>query len=150
MPRIPAAQPSPGGPARAAGPSAPPRLPAPGAFPDEYTPTAVLARFRPGADPLETGPRSRTVRTVIRRRCCGWRTPPTPAEVYDAMRAEEPTERQLNVMTVLLSDATFDEVLLAHLEGAFTWRQLARAMHRHGCLPPQRAREIARFARTRP
>lgn len=128
---------------------APSRLPAPDAFPDEYTPTAVLARFRPGANPLETGPRSRTVRMVVRRRCGGWRNPPTPAEIYEAMRADTPTERQINVMTVLLNDATFDEVLLAHLEGAFTWRQLARALHRHGCVPPQRAREIRRFARPR-
>ena len=100
------------------------RLPPPEAFPDDYAPPSALLEYRPGADPAETGPRSRTIRIVIHRRCCGWRTRPTPQEVYDAMRADEPTPRQVEVMTVVLNSATFDEMLLAHLEGAFTWRQV--------------------------
>ena len=123
----------------------PARLPPLGAFPDDYTPPSTLLEYRPAADPTETGPRSRTIRIVIRRRCCGWRTPPTNQEVYDAMRAEEPTPRQVEVMTVVLNSATFDEMVLAHLEGAFTWRQVARAMHLHHCTPPHRARQLARF-----
>ena len=126
--------------------TSPVRLPRPEAFPDDYTPPSTLLRYRPNADPAETGPRSRTIRIVISRRCCGWRTRPTTQEVYDAMRAEEPTPRQVAVMTVVLNSATFDEMVLAHLEGAFTWRQAARAMHLHHCSPPQRARQLARFA----
>lgn len=127
--------------------TSPVHLPPPEAFPDDYTPPGTLLQYRPGADPAETGPRSRTIRIVIHRRCCGWRTRPTPQEVYDTMRAEEPTPRQVEVMTVVLNSATFDEMLLAHLEGAFTWRQAARAMHLHHCSPPERARQLARFAR---
>ena len=125
----------------------PVRLPPPEAFPDDYTRTETLLRFRPSANPAETGPNSRTIRSVIRRRCCGWRTPPTPQEVYDAMRADEPTRRQLDDMTVVLNESTFDEIVLAHLEGAFTWRQLARAVHRRGGVTPERMRSFARFAR---
>ena len=126
--------------------TSPVRLPRPEAFPDGYTPPSTLLKYRPNADPAETGSRSRTIRIVILRRCCGWRTRPTTQEVYDAMRAEEPTPRQVAVMTVVLNSATFDEMVLAHLEGAFTWRQAARAMHLHHCSPPQRARQLARFA----
>ena len=34
------------------------------------------------------------------------------------------------VAAVLIGEATIDEILMAYLEGAFTWRQLARMMHR--------------------
>ena len=125
----------------------PVELPPPETFSDEYTPVEALLALRPHADPAETGPESRAVRIVIRRRCCGWRNRPTSREVYDALRADNPTGRQLAVMTVVLNAATFSEMVLAHLEGAFTWRQLARAMHRHRCSPPRRARQIAFFAR---
>lgn len=128
----------------------PVRLPPPEAFPDDYTAADTLVRFRPSADPAEMGPDSRTIRSVIRRRCCGWRRPPTAREVYDAMRASEPTKRQLDAMTVVLNESTFEEVVLAHLEGAFTWRQLARAVHRRGGVTPGRIRSFARFARARP
>ena len=138
------------------GPLAPPpdttpvRLPPPEAFPDEYTSTDTLLKYCPGSDPAESGPDSRTIGVVIARRCCGWRNPPTPREVYDAMRADKPTPRQLDAMTVVLNDCTFDEVVLAHLEGAFTWRQLARAVHRRGGVTPERKRSFARFARATP
>lgn len=125
----------------------PVELPPPEAFSDEYTPVEVLLALRPHADPAETGPESRSVRIVIGRRCSGWRNRPTTREVYDALRADHPTGRQLAVMTVVLNAATFSEMVLAHLEGAFTWRQLARAMHRHRCSPPRRARQLAFFAR---
>lgn len=130
--------------------TAPVRLPPQEAFPDEYTPTDTLLKYCPDADPAETGPDSRTIGVVIARRCCGWRKPPTPREVYDAMRADDPTGRQLDAMTVVLNESTFDEVVLAHLEGAFTWRQLARAVHRRGGVTPERVRSFARFARASP
>ena len=136
------------GPLAPAPPTSPVRLPAPEAFPDEYASTDTLLKHRPNADPGETGPDSGTIRFVIARRCCGWQKPPTPREVYDAMRADEPTARQLDAMTVVLNESTFDEVVLAHLEGAFTWRQLARAIHRLGGVTPERIRSFARFART--
>ena len=33
---------------------------------------------------------------------------------------------------MLISEATLDEVLMAHREGAFTWRQLSERMHQRG------------------
>ena len=46
------------------------------------------------AKSVETGPRhSITVRGRFARVCCGWRMPPTPAELYDAIRAGAPEPR---------------------------------------------------------
>ena len=50
-------------------------------------------------------------------------------------------------MTVILNGATFDEMIVAHLGGAFRWRQVARPMHLHHCSPPEGVRQLARVAR---
>ena len=62
------------------------------------------------------------------------------------MRAEEPTSRQQAISGVLIAEASLDEVLLAHLQGAFTWRQLARAMHKRGQCRPNLVAFVNRFA----
>ena len=118
----------------------------PEAFSDEYSPPEQLARLRPDADPERTGPNSQTIRGVICGGCCGWGTPPTSAELYDAMRSNNPTERQRAVATVLIHEADFEDLLNAYIERAFTWRQLARAMHRRKHVPPTRARQVNAFA----
>ena len=64
--------------------------------------------------------------------CAGWKQAPTAAEFYEAMRSPKPTQRQEMIIHVLISEATNDGVCLAFLQGAFTWRQLARAMQRNG------------------
>ena len=48
--------------------------------------------------------------------------------------------------TVLINEASFEELVNAHTEGAFTWRQLARAARRQGAVPPLRIRQINAFA----
>lgn len=121
----------------------------PDAFSDEYATRRLLAQIRPDADPEATGPGSRTVRGLLCGACAGWGKPPTSAELYDAMRAENPTDRQLAIAGVLVNEAGFDELLNAHTEGAFTWRQLARAAAKRGYVPPGRIRWINAFA-TRP
>ena len=63
------------------------------------------------------------------------------------MRAERPTPRQRNAAGVLVNEADFDELMNAHLEGAFTWRQLARAFQEHGPLPGERTAFLKRLAR---
>lgn len=61
------------------------------------------------------------------------------------MRATEPTDRQIAVAGVLIAEGTCNEVLLAYLQGAFTWRQLARMMHRRELYRG----ELARFVNVR-
>ena len=116
-------------------------------YDDEYSPPEMLVAFRPGADAAATGPRSQTVRGIICGSCAGWPNPPTSEEVYEALRAERPTPRQRNAVGVLVNEADFDELMNAHLEGAFTWRQLARAFKEHGALPGERTAFLKRLAR---
>ena len=100
----------------------------PDAFSDTYAPEAPEAPEDRG----RRGRESRTVEGILGGGCCGWRKQPDAAELYDALRAEQPTKRQLAVAGALISEADIDDLLMAHLEGAFTWRQLATMIHRLG------------------
>ena len=122
------------------------------AFPDEYSTADDLAAIRLDADPNATGPNSQAIRGLLGGACAGWRVGPTSAELYDALRADQPTNRQRSIATVLVNEASFEDLVNAHMEGAFTWRQLARAARRQGTVPPQRIRQINAFAtpRSRP
>ena len=116
------------------------------AFPDEYSETDDLAAIHLHADPNATGPHSQTIRGLLGGACAGWPLRPTSAELYDALRADNPTNRQRSIATVLINEASFEDLVNAHTEGAFTWRQLARAARRQGTVPPFRIRQINAFA----
>ena len=116
------------------------------AFPDDYSTADQLAAIRPDADPDATGPHSQVIRGLLGGACAGWRVRPTSVELYHALRAENPTRRQRSIATVLINEASFEELVNAHTEGAFTWRQLARAAQRQGAVPPLRIRQINAFA----
>ena len=124
----------------------PPTLAPIDAFPDEYATADELAAAGLDADPDATGPRSQTIRGLLGGACAGWRVPPTSIELYDALRADNPTSRQRSIATVLINEASFEELVNAHTEGAFTWRQLARAARRQGAAAPLRIRLINAFA----
>lgn len=115
-------------------------------FPDEYFTAEDLAAVRPDADPGATGPHSQIIRGLLGGACAGWRVRPTSVELYDALRADNPTRRQRSIATVLINEASFEDLVNAHTEGAFTWRQLARAAQRQGTVPPLRIRQINAFA----
>ena len=116
------------------------------AFPDQYATADDLAAVRLDADPDATGPHSQTIRGLLGGACACWRVRPTSVELYDALRADNPTRRQRSIATVLINEASFEELVNAHTEGAFTWRQLARAARRQGAVPPLRIRQINAFA----
>ena len=124
----------------------PPTLAPIDAFPDEYSTAEDLAAVRPDADPGATGPHSQTIRGLLGGACAGWRVRPTSVELYDALRAHNATRRQRSIATVLINEASFEELVNAHTEGAFTWRQLARAAQRQGTVPPLRIRQLNAFA----
>ena len=115
-------------------------------FPDEYARADDLAAAGLDTDPDATGPRSQTIRGLLGGACAGWPLRPTSVELYDALRADNPTSRQRSIATVLINEASFEELVNAHTEGAFTWRQLARAAQRQGAVPPLRIRLINAFA----
>ena len=116
------------------------------AFPDEYSTADDLAAAGLDADTNATGPHSPTIRGLLGGACAGWRVRPTSVELYDCLRADNPTSRQRSLATVLINEASFEDLVNAHTEGAFTWRQLARAAQRQGSVPPLQIRLINAFA----
>ena len=110
-------------------------------FSDEYAdPTEYIT-----VDQWQVGPKSAVVQGLIDGECCGWVKQPTSDELYEAMQAQEPTDRQRSLAGILLR-ADFWELMGAWMEAAFTWRQLARAMSRREYKNPTRVREINRSA----
>lgn len=96
----------------------------------------------------EIGPNSRTVARRIASACAGWRTPPTSREFFDAVRSEMPSPRQAVIVTMWLREATDDDLILAWAEEAYTFRQLAHAIHRSGAENsyPERNRDLNRLS----
>ena len=92
------------------------------------------------------GPNSRTVQAVLAGSCAGWGKKPDAAEFYEAVKTRHPTNRQQAIVNVIVIEATCDEILLAYLQGAYTWRQLARAIHRCGNDPTRLARYVNLWA----
>ena len=123
-------------------------------FRDEYSTIYELGRINPAADPAATGPNSQTVRGLLCGACAGWKTPPTSLELYEAMMAmhagNDPTRRQRSIAALLVNEASFDELVNAHLEGALTWRQLAVAAHRQNHVPPARIHQLNAFRTPEP
>ena len=116
------------------------------AFPDDYSTADQFAAIRPDTDPDATGSHSQAIRGLLGGAYASWRIRPTSVELYHALRAENPTRRQRSIATVLINEASFEDLVNAHTEGAFTWRQLARAAQRQGAVPPLRIRQINAFA----
>lgn len=122
-------------------------------FRDEYSTIYELGRINPDADPDATGPNSQTVRGLLCGACAGWKKPPDSLELYEAMRAMrsgDPTRRQRSIAALLVNEASFDELVNAHLEGAFTWRQLAIAAHLQNKVPTARIHQINAFRTPEP
>ena len=69
------------------------------------------------------------------------------------MRTRRPTPRQLAVAGAFIGEAGIDDLLMAHLEGAFTWRQLAAMIHKLGMATSELSPYLNRWtvgARTAP
>ena len=78
--------------------------------------------------------------------CAGWKRRPTASEFYDAVRADEPTERQDAIVRMWGSEASLADLLEAWAQQAYTFRQLVAALHRAGCTCGSQIRTINRWA----
>lgn len=97
------------------------------AFSDELAEDGLGAWAQPEFV-VETGRESSTVNLVFMSRCCGYQDPPTAGELYEAMRRDKPTERDLQILRAWIVEATERQWLLAWTEQAYSWRMLARAV----------------------
>ena len=96
---------------------------------------------------VQAGPRnSGTVTGRFGQVCCGWPKPPTAAELYDAVRARNPTERQQAVFTTWLDESEKFELLEAYADGLHTLRELVTAMYRHGGQTGPKSQFLNNFA----
>jgi len=86
---------------------------------------------------------------LLNRACCGWPQSPTAREFYEAMRTPVRTARQQAIVRVLIVDGTTDTVALGYLDGAYTWRQLAQAMHETNHYSAELADYVNRHAKPR-
>ena len=96
--------------------------------------------------PDQTRECSRSVRFRFAVSCAGWRRRPTAAEFYEAVRAEVPTERQRALLDTWATEAEWEELLAAWTEHAYTFHELAAALHRAGLLRCRAAAALNRWA----
>ena len=118
-------------------------------FTDEPASWELRERF--GAlGPEGTGRQSRAVEGRFLSSCAGWKRPPTADELYEAIRAENPSKRQEAVLRTWLLEATWGELLDAWAQEVYTWRELATAMHRIGYDEPILCHAMNELASGRP
>ena len=120
----------------------------PEAFDDRRPDNAFRKRWHPRHDPSQIGPASRAVRGRLASSCSGWVTKPTSQEFYDAIRANTPTEREVAIIHTWISEGQREEFIEAWAEGAYSWRQLAQAIHRAGLERAPRCKDINGLAET--
>ena len=114
--------------------------------PKPSAPTPRRPRRSRGCAPESTRPKRDGRRGPSRgesaRSAPAGRSPPTPAEFYEAVRAEEPSERQKAIVLMWVSEATTHEIMAAWAQHAYTFRQLAQARQGPGRQPGTRAAQL--------
>jgi len=83
--------------------------------------------------PEEAGRRCYAISACIASKACGWPDPPTTSEVYDAIRATEPTPRQFAIVQMWGLEAEPVQIFLAWLQRAYSWQVLVESLHRNAC-----------------
>ena len=104
----------------------------PEAYDDKMATAAVRAECGIERSAHEMGRRSRTVERRIASSCAGWPRRPTAAEFYDAVRAKQPTDRQMCLIRMWVREASEEETIFAWTEEVYSDRMLVAAMHRCG------------------
>ncbi len=98
-----------------------------------------------GVPKTEAGANSYTMRGRLMSSCAGWPEKPTATEAYKAFREKHPDERQQAIIHVLVREGDLHEWNNAWYEGAFTWRQMARAIRNGAPWTPRTIRRINRM-----
>ena len=119
----------------------------PEAFDDDIAPDGLADAVTWFGTPA-LGPDSNAVCQVFLSRTAGYPRRPTGRELYDGMRAENPTPEQLFAIETFLWESTAEHQDQAWYEQAYSWRMLARAMRLVGWTDAVEVRELnARAAR---
>ena len=116
------------------------------AFSDDIAPDGYAVWLQPDYIP-RTGCKSTTVEAVFGSRCCGYKTPPTGRELYEAMRRMRPTTRDKTVLRAWLMEASERDWFLAWSEQVYSWRMLANAIKQTKCARWDQIRRLNRLAK---
>lgn len=119
----------------------------PEAFDDRHATDAERRRCGMTVSPSETGPRSRTVEAVLRVCSAGRKHIPRPEDFHRAIHAPLGTAKETGILLTWYHEAHLSDVVNARLEGAYSWRELVRALHRVGLKHGPGARRLNWFAR---
>ena len=92
---------------------------------------------------------SETVRLRMCSSCAGWPERPGPAELYAAVRAENPTARERAILRMWVTETDWTELIRAWAERVYTLRELAAALHRAGVARSRHSRTLNRWAARR-
>ena len=87
-----------------------------------------------------------TVLVRMRSSCAGYAERPDPHELYDAVRADDPTARQKTLLRMWVTETEWFELIQAWAEGVYTLRQLVGALHRSGISESRHSRTLNRWA----
>ena len=119
----------------------------PEAFDDAHATDAERSRCGMTVPPGETGPRSRTVEAVLRVCSAGRKHIPKPEDFHRAIHAPLGTTKETGILLTWYHEAHLSDVVNARLAGAYSWRELARALHRVGLKHGPGAQRLNWFAR---
>ena len=78
--------------------------------------------------------------------CTEWPAVPTARNLHQAIHQPRHTADETALLLIWFHEADTAEQLYAQLEGAYSWRTLATALHRVGLIHGEGARRINRFA----
>lgn len=114
-------------------------------FPDVKASEDDRKRLCPGIGPAETGANASAVRDLLANGCAGWRKHPSSLEFHEAVRATAPTGRQRHLITTWGNEASITEIILGWAQGAYTIREMVRALKRADFTNAGRIRTINRW-----
>ena len=109
-----------------------PALLSPEHFSNERATPETKAKLKAATRPDETGANSVTVRGRLSASCCGWGQQPSVAEFHQALESDPPTNREAAILATWAAEANASELLQGWAEDAYTFRELAAALHRAG------------------
>lgn len=110
----------------------PPTLGPSAAFSDQRATAEMRREWRYEVPEAETGRNSRAVTHRLRLATSGWQQPATAEEFYDAVQGTERTPRRRSILRAWLQEATLLEWWTGIFESAYSWQELAEALHRQG------------------
>ena len=119
------------------------------AFDDETATDEDRERLLGPEQSGRSGADSETVRLRMCSSCAGWPERPEPAELFAAIRAENPTARERAILRMWVTETDWTELIRAWAERVYTLRELAAALHRAGVARSRHSRTLNRWAARR-